>query len=83
MYVSYKQSPSPREALLVRGSMDPNQLLKSIEAAVWEVNKEQALNEIKPLERIRSESLGENRTRTILLGTFAGLALLLDRKSVV
>jgi putative ABC transport system permease protein len=62
----------------VRGSMDPNQLLKSIEAAVWEVNKEQALNEIKPLERIRSESLGENRTRTILLGTFAGLALLLS-----
>lgn len=78
LYVSYKQSPSPREALLVRGSMDPNQLLKSIEAAVWEVNKGQALNEIKPLERIRSESLGENRTRTILLGTFAGLALLLS-----
>src|SRR5207245_1936042 len=34
--------------------------------------------EIKPLEQIKSESLGENRMRTVLLGTFAGLALLLS-----
>jgi putative ABC transport system permease protein len=78
VYVSYKQSPSPGQALVVRGSMDPNRLVKSIETAVWELNKEQALNEIKPLDQIKSESLGENRTRTILLGTFAGLALLLS-----
>jgi putative ABC transport system permease protein len=78
LYVSYKQSPSPYQALVVRGAMEPNYLVKSIEAAVWEVNKNQALDEIKPLEQIKSESLGENRMRTILLGTFAGLAMLLS-----
>ncbi len=78
LYVSYKQSPSPQQALVVRGAMDPSHLVKSIEGAVWEVNKGQALDEIKPLEQLKSESLGENRLRTILLGTFAGLALLLS-----
>lgn len=78
MYVSYKQSPSPQQSLVVRGAMDPNHLMKSIESAVWELNKGQALDEIKPLEQIKTESLGENRMRTILLGTFAGLALLLS-----
>ncbi len=58
--------------------MDPTHLVKSIEAAVWELNKDQAMDDIKPLEQLKTESLGENRMRTILLGTFAGLALLLS-----
>jgi putative ABC transport system permease protein len=78
LYVSYKQSPSTQQALVVRGAMDPNHLIKSIQAVIWNLNKAQALPEIKPLEQIKSESLGENRMRTVLLGTFAGLALLLS-----
>lgn len=78
LYVSYKQSPSTRTSLVVRGAIDPAHLVKSIEAAVWQVNKNQAMNDVKTLERIKSDSLGENRLRTILLGTFAGLALLLS-----
>jgi predicted permease len=77
MYVSYKQSPVADSNLIVRGAIDPNLLVKSIEHAVWQVNKNQALPEIKPLEQIKSESLGPNRLRTVLLGIFAGVALLL------
>ena len=77
VYVSYKQSPTVGNALVVRGAMDPGALVKSIQRAVWEVNKNQALEDIKPLEQIKTESLGGNRLRTILLGAFAGLALLL------
>ena len=77
VYVSYKQSPTPNTALVVRGAMDPAHLVKSIQAAVWQLNKNQALDDIKTLEQIKSESLGENRLRTVLLGAFAGLALLL------
>jgi putative ABC transport system permease protein len=77
LYVSYKQSPSPGTALVVRGAMDPTRLVKSIQSAVWQINSSQAFDEIKTLERIKSDSLGENRLRTILLGAFAGLALLL------
>jgi len=76
-YVSYKQSPTPQTALVVRGAMDPALLVKSIQAAVWQLNKNQAFDDIKTLEQIKSDSLGENRLRTTLLGTFAALALLL------
>ena len=76
-YVSYKQSPTPHTALVVRGALDADLLTKSIEAAIWQLNKNQPLDDIKTLEQIKSESLGENRLRTVLLGTFAGLALLL------
>jgi predicted permease len=78
LYVSYKQSPSTHTALAVRGAIDPAHLVKSVEAAMWQVNKNQAIDDIKTLEQIKSDSLGENRLRTILLGTFAGLALLLS-----
>ena len=77
LYVSYKQSPSLGTALVVRGAMDPARLVKSIQSAVWQINSSQAFDEIKTLERIKADSLGENRLRTILLGAFAGLALLL------
>ncbi len=77
LYVSYKQSPTTRTALVIRGVMDPNHLVKSIERAIWQVNKAQSVDQIKMLEQIKSDSLGQNRLRAILLGTFAGLALLL------
>jgi putative ABC transport system permease protein len=77
LYVSYQQSPSPGTALVVRGAMDPTRLVKSIQSAIWQINRNQAFDDIKTLERIKSESLGENRLRTVLLGAFAGLALLL------
>ena len=39
------------------------------------MKKNQALDDVKPLEQFKTESLGGNRLRTILLGAFAGLAL--------
>ncbi len=77
LYVSYTQSPNPHTALVVRGTMDPNLLVKSIEAAVWQLNKNQPFEDIKTLDQIESDSLGPNRLRTILLGAFAALALVL------
>ncbi len=77
LYVSYKQSPGTHTALAVRGVVDPTHLVKAIELAIWQLNKNQALDEIKTLEEIKSDSLGDNRLRSILVGTFAGLALLL------
>ncbi len=77
VYVSYKQGPVTDAALVVRGAMEPDRLVKSIQSAVWQVNKNQALPEIKTLEQIKSESVGSTRLRTVLLGVFAGVALLL------
>jgi putative ABC transport system permease protein len=77
VYVSYKQSPTTETALLVRGTMDPARLVKSIQAAIWQLNKNQALDSVRTVDEIKSEALGANRLRTILLGVFAALALVL------
>ncbi|HEV2500927.1 MAG TPA: ABC transporter permease [Terriglobia bacterium] len=77
MYVSYKQSPTVNTALVVRAAMDSALLVKSIQTAIWQLNKNQAVDDIQKLDQIKSDSLGPNRLRATLLGIFAALALLL------
>lgn len=78
VYVTTEQSPTTDSGgLVVRGSLDPNTLVKAVQQAVWDVNKDQAITDIKLLEQIKSESLGANRLRTFLLLSFAVLAVLL------
>jgi putative ABC transport system permease protein len=77
VYVPAAQSPIVGVALVIRANGDPNTLVKAIQASVWSLNKDQALTNIRTLEQIKTESLGSNRLRTILLGVFAGIALTL------
>ena len=77
VYVPVDQSPSVGAGLVIRGSLDPTRLVKSIERAIWQVNKNQALTDTRTLEQVKSESLGGNRLRTYLLLAFAAIALLL------
>jgi putative ABC transport system permease protein len=51
--------------------------VKSVERAIWQVNKNQALTDPRTLEQVKHESLGGNRLRTYLLVAFAAIALLL------
>jgi putative ABC transport system permease protein len=77
MYVPFAQSPIVGMSLVVRGAVDPQQLVKGIQSHVWEVNKDQPLPDIKTLETIKSESVASNRLRTALLGVFAAIAVIL------
>ncbi len=77
VYVSYAQSPIVGLSLLARGSGKPDQLIRSIQQAIWRINKSQALPDARTLEQIKVESTGATRLRTLLLAVFAGLALLL------
>lgn len=78
MYVSIDQSPQKGQALIVRGAMDPVPLQQTIRKAVLAVNPDQTLPDMKTLDRIKVESLGDNRLRSTLLGIFAIVALLLS-----
>ncbi len=77
VYVPYPQSPTLGVDLVVRGAMDPAGLQKAIEREVHQIDKDQPLTNIKTLEAIKAESVGSNRLRTLLLGIFAAIALLL------
>lgn len=78
MYVSREQSPVYFLAALVRGNTDTALLREAVKKAIHELSPDQTLPEMKTLEAIRDESLGENRFRVMLLGSFAGVSLLLS-----
>ena len=77
IYVTYAQSPIVGVSMLVRGRGEPAGFTKAVQSAVWEVNPSQALDNVRTLEQIKSESVGGTRLQTFLLGLFAVLALLL------
>jgi putative ABC transport system permease protein len=77
VYVSNEQSPVYGMVLSVRAAMNPLLLQKSISEAIWSVNKDQALSNIRTVEQIRDQQMGGRRIGTILLATFSTIALLL------
>ena len=77
VYVPYAQSPIVGVSLLVKGAGEPATFTKAVQQAVWEINKNQALDNVRTLEEIKAESVGSTRLQTFLLGLFATLALLL------
>ena len=78
MYVTNEQSPVFGQALVVRASMDPLHLQRAITEAVHQVNKDQALPDMKTLEQLKPESMASNRLNSIMLAGFATVALLLS-----
>jgi putative ABC transport system permease protein len=78
MYVSLDQSPCYYLAVIVRGATDTALLREPIKKAIHESDPDQVLPDMKTLDVIKAESLGDNRFRALLLGTFAGVSLLLS-----
>ena len=50
---------------------------QALHKAVHDVNKAQPLTDVKTLEQLKAESMAPNRLRSVLLGVFAGIAVLL------
>ncbi len=63
--------------VVVRTPLDTTNLMPAIRAAVHEMGSDQPIYDVQTMPRIVSQSMSSRRLPTILLGTFAGLALLL------
>ena len=77
LYRPLEQSPSALLGFAVRASGDPSALLKPAEQAVWEVDKDQPIFDAMPMSMLAAQSITLRRTSTILLASFAALALVL------
>jgi putative ABC transport system permease protein len=64
--------------MVLSASADPALLTTAINAAVHEVDKNQALADVRTLDQIKSGTVANDRLQTMLLATFAALALLLS-----
>jgi putative ABC transport system permease protein len=78
IYVPMEQSPSTFVSLVLRSAVDPETLSHAIGQAIQEIDKNQAIQDVRTLEQMKSDSAASNRLRTTLLTAFASLALMLS-----
>ncbi|MEO7725140.1 MAG: ABC transporter permease [Chthoniobacterales bacterium] len=76
-YLAHSQRPYRQMILAVRSAQDPRALISAIRRELHAFDPEQPLANIKTLEQITSDSVAPRRLSVVLLGVFAGLALLL------
>jgi putative ABC transport system permease protein len=66
------------QSLVVRTAVTPSSLQQAIRKAVYEINKDQTLTDVKTLEEIKAESVASDRLQSLLLTVFAVIAMLLS-----
>ncbi|HEY9232794.1 MAG TPA: FtsX-like permease family protein, partial [Blastocatellia bacterium] len=75
--VCYLQQPWLSASLLVRSAGNSEDTRKAVQAAFWAVDKTQPARRADRAEAVLNTALGEPRLYTLLLGSFALLALVL------
>jgi putative ABC transport system permease protein len=76
-YTSYLQSPDNQMVISVRSRLSNEQTVRAVKEAVWTVDKDQPLYQIRTMDEVVSQASSIQRTTTILLGAFALVALVL------
>ncbi len=69
-------------SLVVRTSVDPTSITPLIRKALHDVDSQLAVDQVATIERLQHESLASPRITAILLGIFAGLALLISASGI-
>jgi putative ABC transport system permease protein len=77
IYWPYSQFPVNFNAIVVRGDTDPLRLVSAVKSQIWSVDKNQPISKIATMEQVLSDSIAQRRLYLVLLGVFAGAALLL------
>jgi predicted permease len=77
-YVPYAQTMVTSPALAIRTAGDPTSLIGPLRAAIANEDKDIPLYGVETLEEAASKAAAQPRFQTLLLGCFAGMALLLS-----
>src|SRR5262249_4710972 len=78
IYFTYPQVTGIFGTLVVRTAVKPESLIDAVKQAVWSVDKEQPVWQIRTLESLVMKDLAPGRFVLQLLSAFSGLALLLS-----
>jgi putative ABC transport system permease protein len=78
IYIPYTQEPMPWQTLVVRTKNDPMGLAGPIRYEVAALDPQQPVARVATLDELMEASRAQPRFRTFLLGSFAGVALLLS-----
>ncbi|HET9320995.1 MAG TPA: FtsX-like permease family protein, partial [Bryobacteraceae bacterium] len=76
-YEPYPQRPTSGMTLVVRTGSDPGAFAPILRRAVWSVDKDQPITAVQTMNQVIAQSRAGMRVLNILIGTFAGLGLIL------
>lgn len=77
MYVPAAQDPWLFSSFVVRTEQNPDSISKDIRDTLWSMNKTISAFRLTTMKQIVSGSIGQRELNSLLLGAFAGVALLL------
>jgi len=80
LYVPYAQERrgfvAPRD-LIIRTKGDSSTIAAAVRAAVWNVDKDQPVSNVRTMNQVLSDTVSQEKFQTLLLTLFGGLAVLL------
>ena len=76
-YFPMRQSPDAQAFVLLRTSGDPITLVAAAQAAVWSIDRNQAIASIRTVPELLAQRELNRRFTTLLLGVFASVAFVL------
>jgi predicted permease len=77
LYFAARQAPTTGARLLIRTERDPTAMIPAARKAVYTVDSDQPISNVRIMEELISDSLGSRRILMIFLSLFSGLALFL------
>jgi putative ABC transport system permease protein len=78
IYGPYAQTPLwPQLVLVIRSNSNPSHLAEAVRGQIAAIDKNQPVSKIRTVDQIVSDSIAQPRFRSILLGIFGAVALLL------
>ena len=77
LYGAYSQNPGIFATLLIRTSVEPLSIAEQVRQAVWKVDPDQPMWKIRTVDFLVNRSVADRKFLMVLMGLFAGLALIL------
>src|SRR5436190_9509179 len=77
MYLAFAQHPNGYMSLALRGASDLGSLATAVTGAVRALDRDQPVSDVRTMDALVAGAIAQKRFTVLLLGAFAGLALLL------
>ncbi len=82
LYFPYKRIGPNGMFIALRGRGDAARLLPAVRSAVAAIDRDQPISRVATMEELMADTVGPRRLAAVLLGVFAGIALLLAATGV-
>ena len=77
MYFPHRQNTPGFMSVVIRTDVPPETIIPAVRQAVQAVDKDQPLSQVKTMEELLAQSVGQRRLSMLLIGVFAAVALAL------